>query len=124
MISDADLMGDGMESGAKLATYRLYVEKISPFNHAAYGKNVFLNSCIEELYMKLENKKTNARGHIEHMKKHIERLDEYAQMAADLGEDGVDHRPLGSSLRGARRKRQRGVGFWSCIPQTSLPLCM
>ena len=77
-ISDADLMGDGMESGAKLATYRLYVEKISPFNHAAYGKNVFLNTCIEELYMKLENNKTNARGHIEHMKKHIERLDEYA----------------------------------------------
>lgn len=44
-------MGDGLESGITLASIRLYIEKVSPFNHAAYGKNVFLDKCIEDLYM-------------------------------------------------------------------------
>ena len=90
-IRDDELVGEGLENGVSIATMRIYIGKVSPFNHSAYGKNVFLNKCIEELYLTCENKKNTARGHIDQLKKHIEKIEEFAEYMQDNeGQEGVD----------------------------------
>merc|ERR1712060_116383 len=81
-ITDADLK-EVTEQGTPLATVRLYIQKVSPFNHDSYGKNVFLDKCIEQLYMELEGRKGQKRDDIEKLKKHIEKLEEEAEYAED-----------------------------------------
>lgn len=50
-ITDADLAEVELGPGVSLATIRLYIDKVSPFNNEAYSKNVFLDQCIEDLYL-------------------------------------------------------------------------
>ena len=79
-ITDEDLAEVDFGNGVTIATVRLYIEKVSPFNHEAYSKNVFLDRCIEELYMEIESKKMKSHADIEKMKKYIEGLEEYAEL--------------------------------------------
>lgn len=79
-ITDEDLAEVDFGQGVTIATVRLYIEKVSPFNHEAYSKNVFLDRCIEELYMEIESKKMKSHADIEKMKKYIEGLEEYAEL--------------------------------------------
>ena len=67
--------------GVTFATVRLYIDKVSPFNNEAYNKNVFLDRCIEDLFLECEQKKLKKHGDIEKMKKHIEALEEIAELA-------------------------------------------
>ena len=79
-ITDEDLAEVDFGNGVTIATVRLYIEKVSPFNHEAYSKNVFLDRCIEELYMEIESKKMKAHADIEKMKKYIEGQEELAEL--------------------------------------------
>ena len=79
-ITDEDLAECDFGAGVTIATVRLYIEKVSPFNHEAYSKNVFLDRCIEELYMEIESKKMKAHVDIEKMKKYIEGQEEVAEL--------------------------------------------
>ena len=79
-ITDEDLAECDFGAGVTIATVRLYIEKVSPFNHEAYSKNVFLDRCIEELYMEIESKKMKAHADIEKMKKYIEGQEEVAEL--------------------------------------------
>jgi len=77
-----------------LASVRLYIEKCSPFNHDAYSKNVFLDRCIEDLFLDCENKKIKKHADIEKMKKNIEGLEEIAELAEQFGEEGIEENLL------------------------------
>ena len=89
-ITDEDLAEVELGPGITLATVRLYIEKVSPFNNDAYNKNVFLDRLIEEFYTAIEKKKIKKHTDIEKMKKHIEGLEEIAELAEQFGEDGVE----------------------------------
>lgn len=80
-ITDEDLAECELGPGTTLATIRLYINKVSPFNNNAYNKNVFLDRCIEDLYLECEGKKIKKHSDIERMKKHIEGLEEIAELA-------------------------------------------
>lgn len=75
----------------KDSVIRLYIEKVSPFNNGAYNKNVYLDQCIEDLYITIESKKLKKHGEIEKMKKQIEKLTEIAEQIEDGGEEGVEN---------------------------------
>ena len=79
-ITDEDLAEVDFGQGVTIATVRLYIEKVSPFNHEAYSKNVYLDRCIEELFMEIENKKMKNHADIEKMKKYIEGQEELAEL--------------------------------------------
>ena len=79
-ITDEDLAEADFGNGVTIATIRLYIEKVSPFNHEAYSKNVYLDRCIEELFMEIENKKMKNHADIEKMKKYIEGQEELAEL--------------------------------------------
>ena len=68
----------------------LYIEKVSPWNNGAYSKNVYLDQCIEDLYVAIEGKKMKKHDEIEKMKKNIEKLNEIAEQIEDGGEEGVE----------------------------------
>ena len=89
-ITDEDLAEADFGNGVTIATIRLYIEKVSPFNHEAYSKNVYLDRCIEELFMEIENKKMKNHADIEKMKKYIEGQEELAELVEQFGEDGVE----------------------------------
>jgi hypothetical protein len=40
--------------GIPLATVRLYIDKVSPFNLDAFSKDVYLDRCIEEMMLDCE----------------------------------------------------------------------
>ena len=89
-VTDKDLKEVELPSKVKDSTVRLYIEKVSPFNNGAYSKNVYLDQCIEDLYVAIEGKKMKKHGDIEKMKKHIEELNEIAEQIEDGGEEGVE----------------------------------
>lgn len=90
-----------------IATIRLYIEKVSPFNHEAYNKNVFLDQCIEDLYIECEAKKMSKHSDIEKMKKHIESLEEIAELAEQFGEEGVEENLIEEEGDGAVKFKPR-----------------
>jgi hypothetical protein len=93
--------------GVTMATIRLYIEKVSPFMHGNYNKNVFLDGCIEDLYLDCEGKKMKNHGHIEKMKKHIEGLEEIAEIAEQFGEEGVEENMLEDEGHGIKFKPRK-----------------
>ena len=88
-VTDDDLKEVELGPGMTLATVRLYIAKVSPYNNNAFNKNVFLDQCIEDLYLACEGKKIKKNDDIEKMKKHIEKLDEIAELTEQFGEEGV-----------------------------------
>ena len=90
--------------GITMATVRLYINKVSPFNNEAYNKNVFLDRLIEEFYLSLEKKKLKKHDDIEKMKKHIEHLEEVKELAEQFGEDGVEENLMEDEDGGAKFK--------------------
>lgn len=90
-----------------MATVRLYIEKVSPFNNEAYNKNVFLDRCIEELYIEIEGNKLKKHGDIEKMKKHIEGLEEIAELAEQFGEEGVEENLMEEEGDGVKFKPRK-----------------
>ena len=105
-IKDEDLAECDLP-GCTLATIRLYIEKTSPFNNEAYNKNVFLDRCIEDLYKECEAKKLKKHGDIEKMKKHIEGLEEIAELAEQFGEEGVEENLLEDEGEGVKFKPRK-----------------
>ena len=93
--------------GVTLATVRLYIDKVSPFYNGAFNKNVFLDRCIEDLYLACENKKIKKHGDIEKMKKHIEGLEEIAELAEQFGEEGVEENLLDEEADGMKFKPRK-----------------
>ena len=89
-VTDKDLKEIELPSKVKDSTVRLYIEKVSPFNNGAYSKNVYLDQCIEDLYVAIEGKKLKKHDEIEKMKKNIEKLNEIAEQIEDGGEEGVE----------------------------------
>ena len=89
-MTDKDLKEIELPQKVKDSTVRLYIEKVSPFNNGAYSKNVYLDQCIEDLYVAIEGKKMKKHGEIEKMEKHIEELNEIAEQIEDGGEVGVE----------------------------------
>lgn len=106
-ITDEDLAEVELGPGVTLATVRLYINKVSPFNNGAYNKNVFLDRCIEDLYLACENKKIKKHGDIEKMKKHIENLEEIAELAEQFGEEGVEENLLDEEADGVKFKPRK-----------------
>ncbi len=106
-ITDEDLAEVELGPGVTLATVRLYINKVSPFNHEAYNKNVFLDGCIEELYLECEGKKMKKHGDVERMKKHIEGLEEIAELAEQFGEDGIEENMLEDEGEGGVKYKPR-----------------
>ena len=68
-ITDHDLAGVELGNGVTVATVRLYIEKVSPFNVEAYSKNVFLDRCVEDLYLECEARRVDKFEEIQMMKK-------------------------------------------------------
>ena len=99
-ITDEDLAEVELGSNMTLATLRLYIEKVSPFNHGTYSKNVFLDRCIEDMYLACENKKIKKHADIEKLKKNIEGLEEIAELAEQFGEEGVEENLINEEEEG------------------------
>ena len=93
--------------GITMATIRLYIEKVSPFNNDAYSKNVFLNRLIEEFYKDIELKKVKKHGDIEKMKKHIEGLEEIAELEEQFGAEGVEENLMEEEKANYRPKKSK-----------------
>lgn len=106
-ITDKDLAEVELGPGVTLATVRLYIDKVSPFNHEAYNKNVFLDGCIEDLYLECEGKKIKKHSEVERMKKHIEGLEEIAELAGEFGEDGIEENMLEDEGDGVKYKPRK-----------------
>ena len=106
-MTDEDLKEVELGPGVTLATVRLYIEKVSPYNNNAYNKNVFLDQCIEDLYKSIEAKKIKKHEDIEKMKKHIEGLEEIAELAEQFGEEGVEENLLEEEAQGVTFKPRK-----------------
>ena len=52
-IQDSDFDNQD-QAGVNIATMRLFIEKVSPFNIEGHDKNVFLDRCIIDLYKECE----------------------------------------------------------------------
>ena len=106
-VTDEDLKEVELGPGMTLATVRLYIEKVSPYNNNAYNKNVFLDQCIEDLYLACEGKKIKKAEDIEKMKKNIESLEEIAELAEQFGEEGVEENLLEEEAQGMSFKPRK-----------------
>ena len=106
-VTDEDLKEVELGPGMTLATVRLYIEKVSPYNNNAYNKNVFLDQCIEDLYLACEGKKIKKAEDIEKMKKNIEGLEEIAELAEQFGEEGVEENLLEEEAQGMSFKPRK-----------------
>lgn len=71
-----------------LSTIRMYIEHVSPFRSAEHSKNEYLNECVRDLYEHLEGQINSKMDEIKAMKAHVEHLDEIAEAAEMLGDDG------------------------------------
>ena len=89
-ITDEELAKCELGPGVTVATARLYLEKVSPFMVEAYSKNVFLDDCIERLYLDCEAKRVAKHEEIVGMKKAVEKLEEIAEIQDAFGEDGAE----------------------------------
>lgn len=58
-IKDKDLAKLEFGQPVSVAAVRLYIEKTSPFNLEGYSKHVFLDQCIEQLYMECEARRVD-----------------------------------------------------------------
>jgi len=83
-LKEADL------GGVPLATVKMYIEKVSPYNLDAFSKNVYLDRCIEELILECEAGRQDQKNSIEKMKKQVEKLEEIAELADTFGEEGLE----------------------------------
>ena len=77
-------------AGIPMSTIRMYIEHVSPFRFEEHSKNAYLNECIEELYLDLEFRIQGKIDTIATMKKHVERLDELADLQEMFGEGEMD----------------------------------
>jgi hypothetical protein len=71
------------QPGVSLATVRLYIEKVSPFNLNGYSKNAYLDEQIERLFLSLENQRTKKYEMIQRVKKNVALMEEYADVDMD-----------------------------------------
>ena len=76
--------------GVPVATVKMYIEKVSPYNLDAFSKNVYLDRCIEELILECEAGRQGQKNSIEKMKKQVEKLEEIAELADTFGEEGLE----------------------------------
>ena len=106
-VTDKDLKEIELPSKVKDATVRLYIEKVSPYNNSLYSKNVYLDQCIEDLYLAIEGKKIKKHGEIENMKKNIEKLQEIAEQIEDGGEENVELNPDDEEGQGIRFRKRK-----------------
>lgn len=106
-VTDKDLKEIELPSKVKDATVRLYIEKVSPFNNSLYSKNVYLDQCIEDLYLAIEGKKIKKRGEIENMKKNIDKLTEIAEQIEDGGEENVELNQDDEEGQGIRFRKRK-----------------
>ena len=81
-LREADLQG------YPLADVKTYYEKVSPFNLAAFSRDVYLDRCIEELILECEAGRQEQKSAIEKLEKHVEKLEEVADLAEQYGEEG------------------------------------
>ena len=68
------------QPGVSLATIRLYIEKVSPFNLNGFSKNAYLDEQIERLFLSLENERTKKYEMIQRIKKNVALMEEYADV--------------------------------------------
>ena len=54
--------------GIPLATVRLYIEKVSPFNLDAFSRDVYLDRCIEEMMLECEAERHDKKISADKMK--------------------------------------------------------
>lgn len=71
-----------------ISTVKIYIENVSPFRIEEGSRDNYLNNCIEELYLQCEAAIQVKVDTISKMKEHVAKLDELAEMAEMMGDDG------------------------------------
>lgn len=72
-----------------LATVRLYIEKVSPFNLDAFSKDVYLDRCIEEMMLECEAERHDKKIMADKMKTQIEKLEGQQELIDTYGENNL-----------------------------------
>lgn len=75
--------------GIPLATVRLYIEKVSPFNLDAFSRDVYLDRCIEEMMLECEAERHDKKISADKMKTQIEKLEGQQELVETYGEDNL-----------------------------------
>ena len=70
-----------------ISTMRVFLEQISPFRNSQYSKDVFLNKCIEDDYLKYWDAIKDRQKTISKMKKQVSRLDKEVENLEMYGSD-------------------------------------
>lgn len=72
---------------APTSTIQKFIEKVSPFNTEEFSKDVYLNQCIEDLYLELEAILQKKGDDIQTMKKEIDRTEQILEhLDMDFGD--------------------------------------
>ena len=87
---EKELRAKQADLGAPLATVKLYIEKVSPYNLDAFSKNVYLDRCIEEMMLECEKERMDKKHQADTMKTQIEKLEALQELADTFGEDGLE----------------------------------